>query len=515
MKVVIAGAGVAGPAVAFWLAKQGHECTVVERFPSLRIAGLQVDLRNEAIEVVRRMGLLQTVRDRSVPEMGTIIVDSKGQEDIVQRKLKTEHESGVQGKTSAYEIMRRDLIEILYDATKENVTYRFGLSVDHYRNIEADETDEENPKTDQVEVTFSNGSKETYDLLIAADGQGSRIRKQMFFYRPEEDQSRWLGIFTAYYTLPRRDYDTSFCRMYHATERRLAMTRWHKQDMGQVYLMAMSNAERFRRALDRDVASQKDAFAAVFRGMGWQEERILHALTDAEDFYADEMLQRRSTVWSHGRVVLLGDAAYCASPIAGVGSSMALIGAYVLAGELAAHGEGRAGAALASYDAAMRPLVDQSQRLPKRSLQGWLPLSTWSIRRLHVKEWVRSKGRGAQPWAKKVHDQRWLLPDYPEMCWRGRSTAAWASLPSTARSSLTEDSRSRSFWSPGAYSSASSVADDIWLPSYELRKEERAQERAQKAEETPRVNKVQPDWPLVTDLSCSNCASCSKPAEVM
>ncbi|KAM3555409.1 hypothetical protein ARSEF4850_006001 [Beauveria asiatica] len=475
MKVIIAGAGVAGPAIAFWLVKDGHEVTLVERFPSLRSAGLQVDLRNEAIEVVRRMGLLQTVRDRSVPEIGTIIVDSKGQEDIVQRKLQTETESGVQGKTSAYEIMRRDLIEILYDATKENVKYCFGLSVDHYRNIEGDENNEQGPKTDKVEVTLSDGSKEMYDLLIAADGQGSRIRKHMFFYRPEDDQSRWLGVFSAYFTLPRRDYDTSFCRMYHATERRLAMTRWHKEDKGQVYLMAMSNTERFRRALDRDVASQKDAFAAVFKGMGWQEERILAALADADDFYADEMLQRRSTVWSHGRVVLLGDSAYCASPIAGAGSSMALIGAYVLAGELASHGERDVAAALASYDAAMRPLVDQSQRLPKRSLQSWFPLSTWSIKRLHVKEWVRSKGRAAQPWAKKVRDQRWLLPDYPEMCWRSRS-AAWASLPSTARSSLTEDSRSRSFWSPGAYSATSSfpahfptvvfAAFAIYLPAF-------------------------------------------------
>ncbi|KAJ6783016.1 hypothetical protein PWT90_09195 [Aphanocladium album] len=498
MKVVIAGAGVAGPAVAFWLAKQDHECTVIERFPSLRAAGLQVDLRNEAIEVVRRMGLLQTIRDRSVPEMGTIIVDSQGQENIVQRKIDHECESGVQGKTSKYEIMRRDLIDILYDTTKDLVTYRFGLSISHYRNIDA--SDEEGD-ADKVEITLSDGSKETFDLLIAADGQGSRIRKQMFFYKPEEDQSRWLGIFSAYYTLPRRAYDTSFCRMYHATERRLAMTRWHKEDMGQVYLMAMNNAEHFRRALDRDVASQKDAFAAVFKGMGWQEERILHALTDAEDFYADEMLQRRSTVWSRGRVVLLGDSAYCSSPIAGVGTSMALIGAYVLAGELAIHGEKNVAAALASYDVVMRPLVNQSQRLPKRSLQGWFPLSTWSIKRLHVKEWVKSKGKGAQPWAKKVHDQRWILPDYPEMCWRSKSSV-WGSLPSTARSSSTDGSRPQSFWSPCAYSAASSVTDDIWLPSLALQAENG-------------VEKAVEDWPLARELAFSKCSNCVRRVDIL
>lgn len=491
LKVIIAGAGVAGPAIAFWLAKEGHECTLIERFLSLRPAGLQVDLRNEAIEVVRRMGLLPAVRARSVPEIGTIIVDSKGQENIVQNKLAHESESGVQGKTSIYEIMRRDLIEILYDATKDDVTYRFGLSIDYYRNIEAGT---EGYVTDKVEVSLSDGTKEVYDLLVAADGQGSRIRKQMFFYQPEEDQSRWLGIFSAYYTLPRREYDTGYCRMYHATERRLAMTRWHSDNTGQVYLMAMSNVERFRRALERDVASQKDAFTAVFKGMGWQEERLLNALTDSEDFYADEMLQRRSSVWSRGRVVLLGDSAYCASPIAGVGSSMALIGAYVLAGELSAHGDENIACALSAYDDVMRPLANQSQRLPKRSLQGWLPLSTWSIKRLHVKEWVRSKGKSTQPWSKRVHDHKWMLPDYPQMCWRSKSAR---SSGSTAGFTSSDGSPSPSFWSPSTYSVTSSVTGDIWLPSHALREE--------KQTET-----ADPEWPLATQLAISKCSNCVK-----
>lgn len=492
MKVVIAGAGVAGPAVAFWLAKCGHECTIIERFPSLRAAGLQVDLRNEAIEVVRRMGLLGEVRKRCVGEMGTIIVDSKGNEKIVQKKVEHQYENGIQGKTSIYEIMRRDLIEILYDATKDDVTYRFGLSVDHYKDIE--NFNEDGEAVPGVEVTLSDRSVEKYDLLIAADGQASRIRKQMFFYTPEADYSRWLGIFSAYFTLPRREYDTSFARIYHATERRLAMTRWHTKDMGQVYLMAMSNEERFRRALDRDVASQKDAFSAVFKGMGWQEERILHAITDAEDFYADEMLQRRSTVWSRGRVVLLGDAAYCASPIAGVGSSMALIGAYVLAGELSMCDENAVAPALAAYDKVMRPLVDKSQRLPKKSLQAWLPLSSLSIKSLHVKEWVKSKSINVKPWAKNVRPDQWKLPDYPEMCWRSRPATQPSTAPSTAGSMSTLASPSASLWSPAMYSSASSVADDFWAPS----------DSAERREPSPVADKELPPLPTEVRRALSN-----------
>ena len=438
MKVVIAGAGIAGPATAFWLASQGHECTVIERFPSLRAAGLQVDLRKQAIEVVRRMGLLETVHGRSVQELGTILVDSKGQEKVFQRRNDVDDESG-QGMTSAYEIMRRDLIEILFDATRHNVVYRFGLSVASYQNHD-----------DRVTITLSDGSREAYDLLISADGQGSRIRKQMFFYKPGLDYSRWLGVFSAYYTLPRREYDTSYARIYHGGGRRLAMTRWHSDTMGQVYLMAMSNQEKFRRALDRDCASQKDAFSSVFKDLGWQGDRLMHALSDSDDFYADEMLQRKSTVWSMGRVVLVGDSAYCASPVAGVGASMALIGAYVLAGELAIYGDDVKGA-LVSYDKVLRPLADEAQKLPKGSLQSWLPLSAWGIKSLHAKEWVRNASRalGLPAWARTdARKDAWVLPDYPEMCWRKSTSTSspqsiaestWSSRPTTS-SSLTEDS---------------------------------------------------------------------------
>ncbi|KAK3186718.1 hypothetical protein K4F52_004464 [Lecanicillium sp. MT-2017a] len=436
MKVAIAGAGIAGPATAFWLASQGHECTVIERFPSLRAAGMQVDLRKQAIEVVRRMGLLDAVHNRSVQELGTILVDSKGLEKVVQRRNDIEDESG-QGMTSAYEIMRRDLIEILYEATDQNVTYKFGLSVASYQNHD-----------DKVIITLSDGSVETYDLLVAADGQGSRIRKQMFFYKPEMDYTRWLGVFSAYYTLPRREYDTSYARIYHGTGRRLAMTRWHSNNMGQAYLMAMSNQEKFRRALDRDIGNQKDAFLDVFKNLGWQGDRLMMALADAGDFYADEMLQRKSSVWSMGRVVLVGDSAYCASPVAGVGASMAFIGAYVLAGELAIYGDDIEGA-LASYDRVLRPLAEESQKLPRGSPQSWLPLSAWGIKSLHAKEWMRNMSRtlGLPSWARTdVQRDTWVLPDYPEMCWRksmstsgvpSADESTW-SMPSTARSSMTD-----------------------------------------------------------------------------
>lgn len=446
MKIVIAGAGIAGPAAAFWLAKQGHECIVIERFPFLREAGLQVDLRNQAIEVVRRMDLLEAVRVRSVQEMGTMLVDSKGREKVVQRRNHLEQEKG-QGMTSAYEILRRDLITVLYEATKDVATYRFGLSVSHYKNEE----------DNKVTITLSDGSTETCDLLIAADGQGSRIRKQMFLYSPDEDHSRWLGIFSAYYTLPRRDYDTGFARMYHATGRRCAMTRWHSRETGQVYLMAMTKQEKFRRALDRDIGNQKDAFLSVFKGMGWQEERLLNALEDAGDFYADEMLQRKSTVWSKGRVVLLGDSAYCASPIVGVGSSMALIGAYVLAGELAIYGDHDVEAALASYDRVLRPLATVAQRLPQSSVQNWLPMTTWGVKSLHAVEWMKNASRtfGFQPWTKDTARDEWELPDYPEMCWR-RSCSTATSIVSPPASS----------WSGHSRTTVACTTDDIWLPSH-------------------------------------------------
>lgn len=165
LRVLIAGGGVAGQALAFWLTRGGHRVTVVERFPALRATGAQVDLRGQGIEAVTRMGLLNAVRDRRVDEAGVAFIDSRGRTKATIRANTSGR--GRQTLTSEYEIMRGDLVRVLHEATRDDTEYVFGNGVDGF------EQDDH-----RVFARFSDGSRGEFDLLIGADGQGSRIRRR-------------------------------------------------------------------------------------------------------------------------------------------------------------------------------------------------------------------------------------------------------------------------------------------------------------------------------------------------
>lgn len=164
LKVLISGAGIAGNALAFWLTKLGHDVTVIERFASLRTNGLQIDLRGHGIEVLKRMGLEPAFRAKCAPEQGMQVVDKRGKQRAFFPANKTGQ--GTQNFTSEYEIMRGDLCQLLFDASKAKTKFVFGDCVERFKNME-----------DGVEVRFKDGKKEIFDLLVGADGVGSQTRK--------------------------------------------------------------------------------------------------------------------------------------------------------------------------------------------------------------------------------------------------------------------------------------------------------------------------------------------------
>ncbi|KAM0426195.1 hypothetical protein ACHAPT_008545 [Fusarium lateritium] len=232
LRVLISGGGIAGPAAAFWLSRLGHSCTVLERFPSLRTGGQQIDIRGQGIEAAKRMGILEEIRKHAVDEGGLQYVDTYGN----QKALLERNDSGKgrQSFTSEYEIMRGDLCKIIYEATKERVQYRFGTSIESFENA-----------GDKANVKLTGGTSETYDLLIAADGQGSRLRRKMFQDEPESTYTRYLGLNGCFYGLPRRPGDPNLATVYSAPGRRVMSTRWHCEDRGQAYLLTMSHDKKF------------------------------------------------------------------------------------------------------------------------------------------------------------------------------------------------------------------------------------------------------------------------------
>ncbi|KAH7206472.1 hypothetical protein DER44DRAFT_865930 [Fusarium oxysporum] len=350
LRILISGGGIAGPSAAFWLSRLGHSCTIIERFPSLRTGGQQIDIRGQGIEAAKRMGILEEIRNKAVDEDGLQWVDSQGK----QKALLERNDSGKgrQSFTSEFEVLRGDLCKIIYEATRQRAQYRFGTSIESFENV-----------GDKVEVRFSDGADESYDLVIAADGQGSRVRRKLFADDPEAVHVRDLNLNGCYYNLPREAGDKNLATVYSAPGRRVISTRWHSNDRGQAYLMTMSHVEELKEVMSQDVNAQKKLFAEIFKDAGWQAPRLIKAMHETEDFYAQSVVQIKTKTWSKGRVVLLGDAGYAPSPLTGVGTTLALIGACVLSGEIARHGHDIS-RALMAYEDTLRPYVEKSQKLP-------------------------------------------------------------------------------------------------------------------------------------------------------
>src|SRR4051794_9281336 len=349
---LVAGASIAGPALAHWLHRRGAEVTVVERAPELRPGGQAVDARGVAKEVIRRMGLDAAVRAARTETAGAYTVDVDGN---VLETFRADDDGG-DGYIAEIEILRGDLSRALHDDTRDGVRYLFG---DRIAELTQD--------PDGVDVVFAGGDRRRFDLVVGADGLHSALRAMIF--GPHERFVRHLGRMMSFYTVPNEfglnrwliDYQESASgrsaglRPIPDATRAMAMFSFPAADVDVDY---------------RDVAAQKRLLRERMAGLGWLTPRILAHLDDTPDFYLDQVAQVVMDRWSSGRIGLLGDAAFSSSPLSGGGTGLALVGAYLLAGELAAAGwDPEAG--FAAYEGRMRSFVEANQeigRLHARSL---------------------------------------------------------------------------------------------------------------------------------------------------
>jgi 2-polyprenyl-6-methoxyphenol hydroxylase-like FAD-dependent oxidoreductase len=359
--VLISGASVAGPALAYWLSERGFTPTIVERAPAPRPGGQTVDLRGAGRTVVDRMGLLARVREVSLDQRGFALVDARGR---VRARMPADAFGG-EGIISEIEVLRGDLGQILYEASRPSTEYLFDDTITGIR-----------PDDDGVLVTFEKAAPRRFAFVFGADGLHSAVRNLAF--GPEADYLHPLHCYTAWFTSP-ADVDLDGWYLMHnapgglvASERPGRLPGEHKAG-----LSFRSEPIAYDR---RDVAAQKRIMAERFAGVdGWRTRQLLAAMHTAPDFAFDSMAQVKMDSWSRGRVALLGDAACCPSPLTGLGTSFALVGAYVLAGELAAaRGDHRA--AFARYESIMRPYVARGQQLPPGGIGGYAPTSAFAIR---------------------------------------------------------------------------------------------------------------------------------------
>jgi 2-polyprenyl-6-methoxyphenol hydroxylase-like FAD-dependent oxidoreductase len=403
LKILVCGGGIAGQAVAYWLARGGHQVVVVERFPALRATGAQIDLRGQGIEAIERMGVLDAVRDALVHEPGVAFVDGRGRR--WGTVMANTSGKGRQTLTSEYEIMRGDLVRILHEATKANARFVFGMSVETF------EQDEE-----RVVARFSDGTSEEFDILIGADGQGSRIRRDIL--PADGPDPHWpVGIHMAYWFIPRDATDSDIRETYSASGGRMIMRRSHNATETQVYFVLREESEEAAAIHRQPVECQKQFWSERFRDAGWQTERFLAGMRTTDFFYSQEVMQVRSATWSSGRVVLVGDAGYCGSPYSGMGTSAALVGAYVLAGEITRRPDDIS-TAFANYRATLNPFVDNVQgEVNPKLLRIGFPKGRLGINALRTMGAVGSFLRLPELAARFAKEDRggdWPLPDYSE-----------------------------------------------------------------------------------------------------
>ncbi|MFE0700761.1 FAD-dependent monooxygenase [Streptomyces sp. NPDC058872] len=359
-EILICGAGIAGPVLAYWLRKGGFTVTVVERAPEPRPGGQTVDLRGAGRTVIERMGLMDRARAESVDQRGLALVDNSGR---ITARVPADSFGG-EGIVSEIEILRGDLAHLLYEATLPDTEYLFDDTVTEiYQDA------------DGATVTFEKAAPRRFGLVIGADGPHSVTRALAF--GPEQEFVRPLGLYTAWFTAA-DDLELDGWYLMHNAPGGLVASARPGRLPGEIKagLSFRSPPLAYDR---RDVAAQQELVAQRFASVGWETPRLLRAMHTAPDFFFDSMGQVRLDSWSHGRVALLGDAGYCATPLTGLGTSLALVGAYVLAGELAAAG-GDHHIAFRRYDEVMRPYVSQAQQLPPGGASGFAPSGRLGIR---------------------------------------------------------------------------------------------------------------------------------------
>jgi len=337
--VLVSGAGFAGLTTAYWLNKQGYQVTLVEVAQGLKKGGTPVDIVDQTVGIVKRMNIFDEVRAHALPPRPTVF---KRLDDTVEARMAADP-SDEDGDQARYEVPRDDLLRILFDTIKDDVEVIFGDSITTLTDT-----------PDGVRATFRTAEDRDFAMVFGCDGNHSLVRKLRF--GAESEFSHFLGAYFAISIVDKGIVEPNTTEINSVPGSTVMLNSYvNKTDICFLFRSETEIPYDYR---DQD--EQRQILIDRFKDHGWRSADLLKDMATADNFYFDKLCQVKMPRWSHGRIVLVGDAAYCASPAAGMGGSLAIIGATALGDALEQHGTD-VDAAFEAYDRNLRPFVEDVQ----------------------------------------------------------------------------------------------------------------------------------------------------------
>jgi len=356
MRILISGAGIAGPTLAYWLCQYGFTPTIVEKAPALRTGGYIVDFWGAGYDLAEKMGILPEVTSKGYQVQEVRVVNSRGQRVAGFPAKPFARVS--QGRFTS--VPRSELARSIFNTVAPEIETIFNDSIVGIAQSERAAT-----------VKFESGSERDFDLVIGADGLHSTVRELVF---GAADYEKYLGYKVAAFTADNYEpRDELTYLMY--TEVGQQVSRFSMRNNRTMFLFIFADSDSH---METSIAGQKSVLRSRFGGQGWECDQILASLDRTDDLYFDRVSQIRMPGWSSGRVALVGDAAFCVSLLAGQGSALAMIAAYVLAGELH-RANGDHAVAFSRYERLFGPFVLNKQKAATRFASSFAPKSKFSM----------------------------------------------------------------------------------------------------------------------------------------
>jgi 2-polyprenyl-6-methoxyphenol hydroxylase-like FAD-dependent oxidoreductase len=364
-KVLVSGASFAGLSTAYWMRKLGYEVTVVETANGLRTGGTAVNIEGKTVETVERMGILEQIRSN---RLNLELWEYKNADDLTEGSV-VKRQAGEPPAEDDLEVERNALLGFLFDLVKADVEFIFNDSVTALSETARD-----------IEVTFRDGSRRPFELVFGCDGLHSTVRK--LWFGSEAEYTHFLEQYFAITIVDASLIRPNTAQMFNVPGKCVMLNAY--KDKTDIILCFVSEREI---PYDyRDEAQQRRIVSEQFAGLGWRIPELLAEMKGSTSFYFDKLCQVRMPSWTKGRVALVGDAGYCASPAAGKGGSLAIDGAAALADAFHKH-PGNFERAFKEYDESFRPFIEEVQAEAVRfGLEGLCPRTEEAIRKRNTLE---------------------------------------------------------------------------------------------------------------------------------